>query len=306
MNINDEQSNRQPSEKRNPESIGDLLSEVASGHNDIASALEESLKNPVAPIVYTPEEERFPPLINGLEEKPSPPVPLRKRRETPQHRFRGDWRHDIVTAFFLLMSLALGGYFIAVWQDPYAAWNPLALPTPFVLVTWTPDPYAGESSVTTLEIQPNPPHSQEEASENTAFPAPLNTPPLPEITTMPFTLDSQGIRYAANENGRGCNWASIAGTVTSIQGDPLKNYAVHIVDAQAPDRLNIQVFSGAALTFGESGFEFNLGSTPREGRYVVQLLSPSGRPVSDELMLFTRDSCEENVVLVHFIQVKEN
>ena len=290
--------------------IAQVLPEAAGGKT-LAEALEDSLRNPIAPVVYTPEAQRFPPTQPALEGDDYPArvedgAPARKEK-----RFRGDWRHDLIALFFLLATIALCGYYVAFWGDPYGAWNPLAKPTPFVLVTWTPDviEVVNLSGTQTAEAIPT---ATSLAPEATAFPQAATTLPETVSTTvritaapllMPFTLADPGVIYAPNANGRGCNWASIAGTVTDLQGQALDGYIVQIVDARAPDRLNVQVFSGAALTFGAGGFEFNLGGSPREGEYIIRLLSPTGIPVSDEFLIFTRNVCSENVVIVNFVQI---
>ena len=67
------------------------------------------------------------------------------------------------------------------------------------------------------------------------------------------------------------------------------------------DSLGYQV--GAAQTFGEGGFEQYLAGTPQEGQYIVRLFSPTGIPLSDEYVVFTRDECNANVAIINFVQV---
>jgi len=110
------------------------------------------------------------------------------------------------------------------------------------------------------------------------------------------------VLYAPNNNGTGCNWASIAGSVTDTDGLPLNNYGVQI--RHVADNLDVKVFSGSALTFGPGGFELAIGGTPQAGEFVVQLFSPAGAPVSEEYTVMTRDTCEENVAVLRFVQVQ--
>jgi hypothetical protein len=291
--------------------IKSLLPEAATGNKSLAEALEESLHQPVQPVVYTPEDERFPPLRSALVEDEPPVVPIPAvRAAPPQRRFQGgDWRHNLVALLFLLFSIGLCGYYTAFWVDPYGGWNPLAIPTDYLNVTWTPDPrmMVNLSGTQTAEampsLTPSPQMTSSVAMPTTATTADGTATSIVALLIMPFTLEDPGVLYTPNANGRGCDWASIAGTVTDIAGQAVNEYIIHIVDATDVGRLNVQVYSGGAHTFGEGGFEFNLGGSPREGQYVLQLLNPDGIPVSDEFLIFTRNVCNENVAIVNFVQV---
>jgi len=162
-----------------------------------------------------------------------------------------------------------------VWQDPYnAALNPLAPPTPFVVVTWTPAP------------QPE-----------------MSGPPLVDLP--PFAMAPGGVRYAANSNNEECNWASIAGTVTGPDGEALDGLVISTIDTQNPADAPMRVYSGASAAFGPGGFEVLLGGAPLQRTYRVQLLSAAGAPLSPVYTITTRDTCQENVVRLDFVQIGE-
>ena len=248
------------------------------------------------PTQVTPPEERFPPL-NPAAEDAQPPKP--QTQVTPKGRKRrvGNWRHDLIAFMFLIATIGMCGYYATLWNDPYSALNPLAPPTPFVVVTATPDLtqaavfYATETAV----AQPTPtltPTITTTVDVSTA---------TPQALAFPFTL-SVDVLYTPNSNGRGCDWASIAGTVTDLNGAPINNFGIQITDATDPTLLDERVFSGSALTFGDGGFELSIGSAPREGQYIVQLFSPAGVPVSDEFLVITSAECEQNVVIITFTQ----
>ena len=293
--------------------IKSLLPEATAGSKSLAEALEESLRQPVQPVVYTPEDERFPPLRSTLVEDEPPVVSVPAvSAAPPQRRFQGgDWRHNLVALLFLLFSIGLCGYYTAFWVDPYGGWNPLAIPTAYRYVTWTPDPrmMVNLSGTQTAEAMPTltpVPQVTGLSAMPTTGAMDGTVTPIAAPLIMPFTLEDPGVLYTPNANGRGCDWASIAGTVTDMAGQAVNEYIIHIVDAEDPGRLNVQVYSGGAHTFGEGGFEFNLGGSPREGQYVLQLLNPDGIPVSDEFLIFTRNVCAENVAIVNFVQVVGN
>lgn len=275
----------------------------------LVDGLESSLHDPIKPIVYIPEEERFPPLEHdSIPEDEAAPAdrPAATRPPPKRHRLQGgDWRHNLVALFFMLLTIALCGYIAAFWQDPYGAWNPLAIPTEYQNVTWTPDvrALADQAGTQTAEAIPT-----EAPIIIIDTPMQATSAPIPETATaapllMPFTLAEPGVIYTPNANGRGCNWASIGGTVTGLQGEPLNNYKVNIINAEAPDQLNVQAYSGGAATFGEGGYELYLGGSPRDGQYIVQLLSETDVPLSDEFLIFTHNLCAENVAVVNFVQI---
>jgi hypothetical protein len=222
--------------------------------------------------------ERFPRLTY---DSPVQPEPSRQAKVAKPRRNPGDWRHNVVALLFLIATVALAGVYTWLWQNPYNPDNPLALATDFYFVTETPAP-------TTAAVA--------EATEDAlAF--------IPSVGGLPFAIAEPGVTYTANSTDD-CDWASIGGTVTGLQGEPLDGYRVSITDADDPGRLDVGVFSGAVLSFGPGGFEYILGNAPRAGRYDVQLLSAAGVPLSDEIRITTRATCEENVAIINFVQTE--
>lgn len=253
----------------------------------------EAVEDAVVPVKYTPPEERFPPL-------PTPEAQKRRRPRSPQRKRRqGNWRHDVVAVFFLIATVALARYYLLIYEDRYTPLNPFAPPTPFIEVSITPDAAAVATYFVTLTAEAAG-GSVPTASPTTA----VTAAPVEPETLYPFAVSESGVTYATNTNERGCNWSSIAGTVRGLEGEALDNYSIQIIDAEDPDRLTVRVFSGAALAMGPGGYEFNLGGTPTEGQYTVQLYSPAGVPLSEEIMIFTRNTCAENVAKVDFIQIR--
>lgn len=288
-----------------PEHLSDLAADV-----DTEFVPDIPLEDDEPQRVHTPWKERFPPLEPDLpdDEKyhtdPQIPIP-KKPAPKPPRRWQGDWRHSLVAVFFLLATVMLCGYYAYIWQNPYSSLNPLAPPTPFVVVSWTPDPFAvtvrDATATSVVIINPTAePSTTPEAQVVDSSPEPIVIPPL----SVQFTIPDSGVLYTPNANGRGCNWASIAGTVTDLQGQPLDAYRIQIIDVEDPTRLNVTILSGSSLTLGQGGYELSLGGSPREQQYVIQLFTPSGEPASEEFLIFTRDSCEENVAVVNFVQVQ--
>lgn len=287
-----------------PEHLADLAADI-----DKDFVPDIPLEDDSPQRVHTPWKERFPPLEPDLpdEEKflTNPMIPIPKKTAKPsRRRWQGNWRHSMISVFFLLATIFLCGYYVYIWENPYSNLNPLAPPTLFVIVSWTPDPYAvtvQDATATSIVII-NPTQEASATPEQVSIvetsPEPIVIPPL----NIGFTIPDSGVIYTPNANGRGCNWASIAGTVTDIQGQPLDEYRIQIIDVEDPSRLNVTILSGSSLTLGQGGYELSLGGSPREQQYLIQLFTPSGEPASEEFLIFTRDSCNENVAVVNFVQ----
>lgn len=251
--------------------------------------------------VTTPPDERFPPTTFSSPRQP--PAPTRQAATKPPRKHRqGRWYHDVIAAVFMLATVGAIGYFVMVWNDPYnTAINPLAPPTPFVIVSETPDTeailrYYATQTAEAAGIGAPPPRPVPSVGTATT-----TAPDSANPAVFPFTVAGD-VLYAPNSNGSGCNWASIAGSVTGIDGQPLNNYGVQI--QHVADTLDVKVFSGSAVTFGPGGFELVIGGTPQAGEYTVQLFSPAGAPVSEVYTVTTRDTCEENVAVLRFVQVQ--
>jgi hypothetical protein len=209
------------------------------------------------------------------------------QRQPIFRRRGGDWRHNLVALLFFIGTLMLCGYYAIIWNNPWTPLNPLAPPTEFYLVTETPDPFAAMNATATAA----------------ALITPTPVSGLSSFSGLPFSMAESGVIYMPNSNASGCNWASIAGTVTGLNGEPLNGYRINITDAVDPERLSVEVFSGAVQSFGAGGFEYTLGSAPRAGRYDVQLFNPAGVPLSDVYRIVTHDNCDQNVAVVNFIQI---
>lgn len=237
-----------------------------------------------------PPAERFPAVdYAAVEDETASPAQAQPAELSGRQRNPGNWRHDLVALVFALATFGLCGAYALIWNDPWTAINPLAPATEFFFVTETPDPLAVANAAITA----------------TALAEPTDDAPVPQtsFTGLPFVLADTGVVYTPNSNGSGCDWASLGGTVTGMGGEPLNGFRVRITDADNPDQLQVEVFSGAVLTFGDGGFEFTLGNAPRAGRYDVQLFSAAGAPLSDAYRIVTRDTCEENVAIINFVQI---
>ncbi len=258
-------------------------------------------------------------------------VGTRRRRTTgppaqPQlSSGRGYGCADVITAIFLLLTVLVASVTILLIANPRSPLNPFPAPTfPAVSVlasplptetateTFTPEPY-------TPTPLPSPTPTTTPLPTATATPTATQTPVVggggvtptlaqtesvavtqPQYTLSPFPFTVKPIRFTANTTKDGCQWQSIAGTVVDLAGKPIKGLAIRVAGSNG--NIDEVHYSGTALTFGESGFEVFLGAIPREDQYTIQLLGRTGAPISDTIEITTRTGCEQNVVIVNFVQ----
>lgn len=187
---------------------------------------------------------------------------------------------------------------------PSATFTPTDTPTS----TGTPTP-----TITPTPVMPGAPvQTQPPTQALPSTPAPLDDgsgsvvpgsgtslpTPIPAATRAPFPFTASDVVYQANDNEQGCQWLSIAGTVTDLGGSPLPGLAIEV---NGDSFHNVQ-FSGSAARWGESGFEFNLGAAPRTATYSLRVLGPTGGPVSDVIIIDTGNTCQSNVAIIELTQ----
>lgn len=248
------------------------------------SALQGEVKSPI----ITPEAERYPPLAPSIPSEPTEPIQAIAHQH--QHDIELEKkvrRYNRITFFMVTGTILMSIWFALVWVDPQGLWNPLPPPTPYLIVTATPQGFV-ES------IPPTP------DADGNIFVVITDTPaPVIASTDSPYPfIINQPILYAPNTNSLGCNWWSIAGAVTDQTGSALNGYRIRVTG----DGVDETVFSGAAITFGAGGFELPLIGTPQASTFDIQLFSPQDAPLSEAFSITTRADCDGNVTIVNFIQ----
>ncbi len=182
--------------------------------------------------------------------------------------------------------------------------TPSQPPSPTDAGTSTARPVVGEQPriPTITPVTPTPTlvsgPQQGDVIEGVFTPPPVGDPASYTRSPFPFTVFGDGVEYIANPNDQACRWASVAGSVTDINGQPLPGLAVHVV-GEGIDEIR---FTGTALTYGSGGYEVFLNGAPLRSQYAVQLLSQTGTPISAEFTVTTSPLCEENVAIVNFVQ----
>ncbi|MCB9453743.1 MAG: hypothetical protein H6672_20120 [Anaerolineaceae bacterium] len=242
------------------------------------SSVAEPENLPFPPLVVTPDADRFPPLDTGGSKPPTPA----KRTAKPRRRLLP----NLVALLFAVATVALLAVYIIIAVDPYTPLNPLPPFTPFpIIITTTPLP-------PTATLFPT-------AGPTATF-TPLPPDQLQRDLPFPFQMAASGIIYVPNAGEKGCNWLSIAGSVTDTAGQPVAGLGVRVQG----NGLDETVGTGGALNYGPGGFEMPLGEAPGIGTYTVQLLSIQGAPLSEVYTVATRDTCDQNVAIISFVQVR--
>jgi hypothetical protein len=243
-------------------------------------------------------DEQEPPVEADAFEIPEPPVevlntpviqePKSKPASKPVQTAPRQPKHilaNLLTILFLLGTVGMAALVVTIAQNPYTPLNPFPPFTPLpIVITAT---FLPPTALPTGTIAP------------TATFTPLAVDASGTLQAVfSFKLAHEQPVYAPNANEKGCNWSSIGGTVTDAQGGALDGYRVHVTG----NNLNETVFSGAALTFGAGGFELFLTGTPQAQTYSVQLLDPQSKPLSPVYSVATKESCDQNVAVLQFVQ----
>ena len=65
--------------------------------------------------------------------------------------------------------------------------------------------------------------------------------------------------------------------------------------------------TGLALSYGRSGYEFKLADQPiaSRGQLWIQLLSQEGGPLTGPINFDTYESCEQNLIIIDFVQIRK-
>jgi hypothetical protein len=251
---------------------------------------------------------------------------------------------DIMTAIFVVATVVLISGTILILNNPRVSFNPLPLadlPTRFQ--SPTPEPTFTPSITPSLTVTPFPPTATptitmtptvtltptptvtntqviagiDEApiitpivtldglgqpTQNTTNQNLTLTPPFNNLngTPSPYPFIAREIRYEANTTDQGCQRLSIAGNVIGLNGEPLTDLLVEIVG----DEFEALLYTGSNSLFGLSGFEIPVAFSPQVMNFSVRL-TEQDIPLTDYISVTTGATCEENVVVIEFVQIRD-
>ncbi|MCB0102718.1 MAG: hypothetical protein H6635_11500 [Anaerolineales bacterium] len=222
---------------------------------------------------------------------------------------------DMMSILFLLITLCIGAYFIAVFVSPDASYNPFApsrnaLPTATITeikppATWTATLVEMTSTPTltlvpTFTLEPSP--TLVSLITPTDTPVPTNTASATPTPKAPFSGSATYIDSTIIHPEAACNWQGVAGTIVDTNNADMLGITVRLSGFYNAKSKNELTVSGIAPAYGKSGFEFFLGTVPlaSDGLLTIQILDQAGLPLSGPITINTYADCSKNLVLVKF------
>jgi len=176
---------------------------------------------------------------------------------------------------------------------------PTATAAPFTLVpTWTASP--------TLEMTPTntPRHTFTPIFTDTPFSLvpPTRTPKPTNTPKAPFSASVTQVESTLIHPELACNWAGVGGTVVDANNSHVIGMVVVLRGFLDGKSVDIPTVTGVSKAYGESGYEFVIGSAPIASNKTlyVQLVDLNGIPLSDKVEISTSADCSKNLVLVRF------
>ncbi len=228
-----------------------------------------------------------------------------KKRTGPQLNI---W--DMLTALTVLATLAIAVFFGYLLLNPATPLNPLRphLPTPFLFptptvtplqldATWTPT-FVNATDTATLA----PTITVEPSDTPISLVPPTKTPEPTATPKAPFNSTVSAIASTIIHPDAACAWIGIGGTVVDANNAPIPGLVLRLTgtwDGSIIDKLTV---SGTALDYGQSGYEFELGTAPVASSKLLtlQLLDQAGLPLANNVYIITYNDCKRNLILVRF------
>lgn len=231
-----------------------------------------------------------------------PPAP---KKQSPRLEL---W--DMLSILTLIAAFGIGLYYVAIFLIPNSAINPFPPVPPNLNLPPTP-------TITPIQLQPTWTLTPVNVTETptllptfTLEPSPtlvsLVTPPItPTPTKTPKSPFSAKITYIDStiiHPEMGCNWQGVGGTIVDANNADMLRMTIRLVGFYDRKTKNELTVSSIAPAYGQSGYEFFLGTVPlsSKGELYIQILDQAGRPLSDNIYIDTFSDCSKNLALVRF------
>ncbi len=223
-------------------------------------------------------------------------------------------------------AILLGLFYIWIYINPYAFINPYPpaiIPPTFIVPTNTPT----LTFTNTPEISSTPSPTPTLQPTDTPVPSPTHSPateialliPTLEITVSGTAPTSPGpysyavvpgnpiaISSAIMRPDDECKWMGVAGQVVDMNDSPVVGLRIQLYGTFKGKVKAITSLSGTVNRYGPAGYEITINDTPVEtyNTLWVQLFNQAGGAISDKVYLKTYASCDKNLIIVNFKQVK--
>ncbi len=224
------------------------------------------------------------------------------------------------TIYFLVSALCLAAFYVYIYLNPYSSLNPLppAPPTAAVAASPTPETAAMAAPSATVEALPTEtiaptPSETTPAEQATLPPLPtatevvmMTSTPAGTLQPMYFVAEAGSPSYISHKDS--CDGVYVAGYVIDAADTPLVHMIVRVVGTLNGEPVDIQVLSGSNTNYTESGWEIKLSDNLVDSSETLMVaLYRQGyyEPVSDVVTINTHASCDQNLVVVNFVQGEE-
>lgn len=228
---------------------------------------------------------------------------------------------NLLTIVMLVLTMCACVFFVSIFMNPYAAWNPLKPNTPVPpppTATWTPLKYDATWTATvtvqpTETYTPRPTFTVEPSFTpfSLATATPIFTPtetatPTRTVrpTGVPFTASVSAVESTQYQPNSSCESMYIAGVAFGEGGSTLQGFQVKL-GGSVPGKVltnPLITLTGFVQVYGPSGFEFDLKIAPTASKNSlwIQLLDQTGLPLTEQIYLTTYSECSKNMVYVRF------
>ena len=239
--------------------------------------------------------------------------------ETEAPNRKNDLIWNVLSIAFAAAMVIVGIIFVAIFLNPGSAMNPfppdafqaqVIIPTikPTFPITWTSTVPPATATVAPTAVPPT-----QEVPVVSATPEEINTV-IPTVTQNPgghgytfgLQTDPSPISSIYYRPEWGCDWLGLAGNTVDLQNSPVTGIRVQVGGFLSGNKVDLLSLTGTALQYGRAGYEFTLAEKPAAstGKLWIQLLDQSDLPLSDKIYFDTFDTCDKNLVIINFKQVR--
>ena len=232
----------------------------------------------------------------------------------------------LLTVVTLLLTVCVVMVFLIIYTNPRSSLNkfpPPTMPPPAQLPSETPTDIVYELPPTwtpTFTVLPSPTWTLPPSATLPATPTPITITPSPTPTETPLPPPTGGYPFAVRKGNPkaipniyhpelDCKWMGVGGQVIDMSNAPVIGLIIRLGGGLPGVKIpeNTMSLTGLALSYGRSGYEFKLSDLPLPSRSLlwVQLLSQSGGPLSDKVYFDTYDNCDQNLIIIDFVQVRK-
>ena len=201
--------------------------------------------------------------------------------------------------FLFLAALAVGAFFVFLFLNPQSGLNPFPPPQASATQAATTTPLATEEATSTPTA----------TATATAEP-PTPTPTVGEVGAFfeiqdgsPIAMDSSVFHPEL-----GCDFMGVAGQAFNLDGAPIAGLSVHVSGTLGTENVDKLGLTGAATQYGSGEYyEVQLADQPvaSDSTLQVTLLDAAGQVISAPFTFSTTASCEENLIMINFVEQRE-